>query len=134
MNSKQAEKWLAILYTASLVFSVTSVISLVVTWQNWVLTLDGCLDVDCGCILYGINTFQTFLGGDEKLCHFAAYCLVPIILISLCLSAYHGYRCCIHKNLDEPKQIKRGQIYDDDRCLFFSIYHLCKLLKLFCSK
>ncbi|KYQ50074.1 hypothetical protein ALC60_10855 [Trachymyrmex zeteki] len=110
MNSKQAEIWLAVLYIGSMIFSVTSVISLVTTWQNWVVTLDGCIDVDCGCILYGINTFRTFLGGDEKLCHFAAYALTPIIIISLCLGAYHGYRCCIHKNLNEPKQINGGQI------------------------
>lgn len=120
MNSKQAEIWLAVLYIGSMIFSVTSVISLVTTWQNWVVTLDGCIDVDCGCILYGINTFRTFLGGDEKLCHFAAYALTPIIIISLCLGAYHGYRCCIHKNLNEPKQINGGQMYNDDRCLFFS--------------
>ncbi|KYN43552.1 hypothetical protein ALC56_01813 [Trachymyrmex septentrionalis] len=117
MNSKQAEIWLAVLYTGSMIFSVTSVISLVTTWQNWVVTLDGCIDVDCGCILYGINTFRTFLGGDEKLCHFAAYALTPIIVISLCLGAYHGYRCCIHKNLDEPKQINHGQVYNDRRNL-----------------
>ncbi|XP_018311202.1 uncharacterized protein [Mycetomoellerius zeteki] len=115
MNSKQAEIWLAVLYIGSMIFSVTSVISLVTTWQNWVVTLDGCIDVDCGCILYGINTFRTFLGGDEKLCHFAAYALTPIIIISLCLGAYHGYRCCIHKNLNEPKQINGGQMYNDDR-------------------
>lgn len=130
MNSKQAETWLAVLYTGALMFSVTSVISLVTTWQHWVWTLDGCIDVDCGCILYGINTFRTFLGGDVKLCHFASYCLVPVILIALCLAAYHGYRCCIHKNLDEPKRISR-QVYDDVRCLqIFFIYHLCRLLKI----
>jgi len=121
MNSKQAEIWLAVLYIGSMISSVTSVISLVTTWQNWVVTLDGCIDVDCGCILYGINTFRTFLGGDEKLCHFVAYALIPIIVISLCLGAYHGYRCCIHKNLDEPKQINHEQVYND-RCLFFSFF------------
>lgn len=115
MNSKQAETWLAVLYTGSMVLCVTSVVSLVTTWQNWKITLDGCIDVNCGCILYGISTFRTFLGGDEKLCHFAAYALAPIIVISLCLGAYHGYRCCIHKNLDEPKRINRGRVYDDDR-------------------
>lgn len=118
MNSKQAEMRLAILYTIAMVFSVTSVISLVTTWQNWLVTLDGCIDVNCGCILYGVNTFSTFLGGDEKLCHFAAYSLTPIILISLCLGAYHGYRCCIHKNLDDPKRINHGPAPDDDTYLF----------------
>ncbi|KAL0127975.1 hypothetical protein PUN28_003316 [Cardiocondyla obscurior] len=117
MNSRQAESRLAVLYIASMICCVTSVISLVVTWQNWLITLDGCINVDCGCILYGTNTFGTFLGGDEKLCHFAAYSLTPIIIISLCLGTYHGYRCCIHKNLDDPKQISRIQTYDDDRNL-----------------
>ncbi|KAL6268441.1 hypothetical protein P5V15_001576 [Pogonomyrmex californicus] len=115
MNSKQAETWLAILYTGSMVLSVTSIVSFVTAWQHWTWTLDGCIDVDCGCILYGINTFHTFLGGDVKLCHFACYGLAPVAVIALCLGAHHGYRCCIHKNLDEPKRIIHAQTYDDGR-------------------
>ncbi|EZA56608.1 hypothetical protein DMN91_002565 [Ooceraea biroi] len=118
MNARQAEFWLAILYTSSMVHSVTSIISLVTVWQHWTWTLDSCIDIDCGCILYGINTFRTFIGGDVKLCHFASYSLVPGIIISLCLGGYHGYRCCIHKNLDDPMRINREQAYHDDRNSF----------------
>jgi hypothetical protein len=117
MNSRQAEVWLAIFYISAMVFSVTSIISLVTVWQYWTWTLDSCIDLDCGCILYGINTFHTFIGGDVKLCYFGSYSLIPAILIGLCLGCYHGYRCCIHKNLDNPIRINREQAYHDDRYL-----------------
>lgn len=114
MNPKQAELRLAILYISSVIFSVTSIISLVTAWQHWSWTLDSCISVNCGCILYGINTFSTFIGGDVKLCHFGSYGLVPVIVIGLCLGGYHGYRCCIHKNLGDPKRISGKQSHDDD--------------------
>ncbi|EFN70593.1 hypothetical protein EAG_03184 [Camponotus floridanus] len=115
MKARKAELWLTMLYTGSMIFCVISVISFVTVWQHWTWTLGSCIDIDCGCILYGINTFRTFLGGDVKLCHFGSYGLTPIIVIAMCLSGFHGYRCCIHKNLDKPKQINRTQTYDDDR-------------------
>lgn len=118
MSPKQAEKWLAIFYSSSTVFSVTSIISMVTAWQHWSWTLDSCFNVDCGCILYGMNTFNTFIGGDVKLCHFSAYALIPVIIIGLCLGSYHGYRCCIHKNLDEPKRLNGVGVRDDDRYLY----------------
>lgn len=117
MNTKNAETWLAMLYIGSVLLSVISIVSLVTAWQHWAWTLDTCIEFDCGCILYGINTFNTFIGGDVKLCHFASYCPVPGILIGLCLGGYHGYRCCIHKDLDKPKRINRGRVYRDDRYL-----------------
>lgn len=117
MTPRRAEYWLTILYVGSMVLSVVSVISLVTAWQHWAWTLDSCIEVDCGCILYGVNTFSTFLGGDVKLCHFGSYGLVPVIIISLCLGGYHGYRSCIHKDLDDPKRISR-KTYDDDRYLY----------------
>lgn len=115
MKARKAELWLTMLYTGSMMFCVTSVISFVTVWQHWTWTLGSCIDMDCGCILYGINTFRTFLGGDVKLCHFSSYGLTPIIVIAMCLGGLHGYRCCIHKNLDKPKQINRTQTYNDDR-------------------
>ncbi|XP_014474929.1 PREDICTED: uncharacterized protein LOC106744554 [Dinoponera quadriceps] len=114
MTPKQAEGWLAILYGASMVLSVVSIISMVTAWQHWSWTLDSCFNVNCGCILYGMKTVTMFIGGDVKLCHFSAYALIPVIVIGLCLSAYHGYRCFIHKNLDEPKRLN-GAARDDDR-------------------
>ncbi|EFN87866.1 uncharacterized protein LOC105192386 [Harpegnathos saltator] len=115
MTPKQAEGWLAVFYGSSMVLSVTSIISLVTAWQHWSWTLDSCFNVSCGCILYGINTFNTFIGGDVKLCHFSAYALIPVIVIGLCLSSYHGYRCCVQKNLDEPKRLNGAVTRNDDR-------------------
>ncbi|XP_066593999.1 uncharacterized protein [Prorops nasuta] len=103
MNCTQAELYLAILYIGSTVLSIISTVSLVVSWQHWVWTLDVCIDVNCGCILYGIKTFNTFMGGDIKICHFTSYGLVPITLFGLCFGCYHGYRRCFSTDLDEPR-------------------------------
>lgn len=117
MQPKQAEYLLAIFYGNSMILSVTSIISLVTAWQHWSWTLDSCFNVNCGCILYGTNTFNTFIGGDVKLCYFTAYALIPIAVIGLCLGSYHGYRCCIDKNLDKPKRLNGVMTRDDDRYL-----------------
>lgn len=108
MNGKRAEQILSVLYISCAILSVTSLTCLVTAWQYWAWTLDVCISVDCGCILYSINTFSIFMGGDIKFCHFGAYGLIPAILIGLCLGGYHGYRVCISKNLDTPVRI-----YDD---------------------
>ncbi|XP_076174888.1 uncharacterized protein LOC143150485 [Ptiloglossa arizonensis] len=108
MKEWRAELILGGLYVSSAILSVVSLISLVTVWQHWSWTLNICISIDCGCILYAINTFSTFMGGDVKLCHFSVYGTIPAILIGLCLGGYHGYRCCVNRNLDEPVQM-----YDD---------------------
>ncbi|XP_076766840.1 uncharacterized protein LOC143433376 [Xylocopa sonorina] len=105
MNEEQVERILSVLYISSVILSVTSLICLATVWQYWAWALDVCISIDCGCILYGINNFRTFMGGDAKLCHFGAYGLVPAILIGLCLGGYHGYRCCINRHLDAPVRL-----------------------------
>lgn len=40
-----------------------------------------------------------------KLCQFAVYSAIPFTLFGLCLGLYHGYRCCIHRNLAEPRRV-----------------------------
>ena len=105
MNGKKAENYLGVCYLAAAVFSTISIVSLVVAWQHWSWTLGVCVHVDCGCILYGVNTFSTFLGGDVKICHFGAYGLSPVFICGLCLGIYHAYRSCIPKGLDEPRVV-----------------------------
>ncbi|XP_053980470.1 uncharacterized protein LOC128877308 [Hylaeus volcanicus] len=110
MEEWRAELTLGALYISSAIFSVTSLISLVTVWQHWTWNLDVCISIDCSCILYGINTFRTFTGGEVKFCHFGVYGLVPAILIGLCLGGYHAYRCCINRNFDGPVRV-----YDNPR-------------------
>lgn len=105
MKEERAERILSVLYISCAILSVTSLICLVTVWQYWALILDVCISIDCGCILYGVNTFSTFMGGDVKLCHFGIYGLIPAILIGLCLGGYHGYRSCINRSLDTPVRI-----------------------------
>lgn len=113
MNAKEAESYLGALYSITAILSTISIVSLVVAWQYWSWTLGVCMDVDCGCILYGVNTFSTFLGGDVKICHFGTYGLVPVLFIGLCLGIYHGYRSCIPKGLDEPRVVSRNRRPDN---------------------
>ena len=105
MKEMQGEKLLTVLYWSGAVFSTISAVSLVVPWQYWAWTLDSCIDVDCECILYGVNTFSTFMGGDVKICHFASYGLLPAISVGLILGLYHGYRSCIDRGLDGPRTV-----------------------------
>lgn len=105
MDGAKAEKYLAILYSGTAVASLTSLISFLITWQHWAWTLDVCINVNCGCILYGKNTFSTFMGGDVKLCHFGVYGLIPIIILGTILGIYHGYRTCIPRGLGEPRPL-----------------------------
>ncbi|XP_031845144.1 uncharacterized protein LOC143174166 isoform X2 [Nomia melanderi] len=106
MEEKRIECALCVLYLLSAILSLTSLTSFVTVWQHWTRTLNVCISIDCGCILYSINTFSTFMGGDVKLCQFGAYGSIPAILIGLCLGGYHAYRCCIHRNLDKPVQVQ----------------------------
>ncbi|XP_003700805.2 uncharacterized protein LOC100881918 isoform X1 [Megachile rotundata] len=102
MNERRAECVLSILYVSSAIFSCISLVCLAAVWQYWAQILNVCISIDCGCILYGINTFRTFMGGDAKLCHFGVYGLIPTLLIGICLGAYHGHRSCVGRNLEEP--------------------------------
>lgn len=107
MDEKRAESLLGALYSLTGILSTISIVCLVIPWQHWSRTLDSCIDVDCGCILYGINTFSTFFGGDVKICHFGTYSLIPVLIFGLCLGIYHGYRSCIPRGLDEPRIASR---------------------------
>lgn len=96
------ERFLSVLYISSVVTSITSMICIATIWQYWTLILDVCISIDCGCILYSINTFGTFTGGNGKLCKFGVYGLVPTALLDLCLAGYHGYRSYVKEDLNLP--------------------------------
>ncbi|XP_001602372.2 uncharacterized protein LOC100118396 isoform X2 [Nasonia vitripennis] len=105
MDPARAEAVLGVLYVASAATSLISAASLVVAWQHWAWTLDVCINFDCGCILYGVNTFSTFMGGDVKLCHYGSFGLIPAIIAGIGLGFYHGYRSCIPRSLSEPRAL-----------------------------
>lgn len=115
MDAKRAESILGVLYSLTAIFTTISIVCLVIPWQHWSRTLDNCIDVDCGCILYGRTTFSTLFGGDVKICHFGIYSLTPIFIIGLCLAIYHGYRSCIPKDFDEPRITSRRRNSIDNR-------------------
>ncbi|XP_011311803.1 uncharacterized protein [Fopius arisanus] len=108
MNGTQAENRLGCLYSLSAIFSTMSLVCILIVWQHWSRSLNGCISVDCGCILYGVNSFSTFMGGDVKICHFAVYGLIPAIFMGVILGSYHSYRSCISRSLDEPRIVTRN--------------------------
>ena len=113
MSTREAEKYLSILYSISSISSIISIICLVLTWLQWSRTLNSCIDFDCGCILYGVNTFRIFLGGNERICQFGTYALLPSIFLSLCFGIYHGYRTLFSRNLREPRIVTNSMRHRD---------------------
>lgn len=105
MNPTRSENFLALSYITSFLLSTTSSILFIVVYQHWVWTLGHCVNPNncLNCILYGVNTFETFMGGDVKVCQFCSYALVPSIIISLALGIFHIYRRCMSNNLNSPK-------------------------------
>ncbi|XP_014213356.1 uncharacterized protein LOC106642937 [Copidosoma floridanum] len=108
VSSELVEKVLSVLYATSALASLLSMLLMLIVWQHWIWTLDGCINGDCGCILYGKSTFSTFMGGDVKLCHYGSFGLVGNLLVSIVLGFYHGYRSCIPRSLSEPRALATG--------------------------
>ncbi|XP_017877835.1 uncharacterized protein LOC108623678 [Ceratina calcarata] len=114
MDASRIERIISLLYISSAVLSLTSLICLVTVWQYWTSIVNFCINVDCGCILYARSSFNSFMGGEVILCHFGVYGMIPPLIFGLCLGGYHGYRCCIHKNLDAPVQVTSRNLETDD--------------------
>ncbi|KAF7991214.1 hypothetical protein HCN44_002776 [Aphidius gifuensis] len=116
MNGKQAERKLAIFYLSSLILSSISTIFFTIIWKYWSETLNDCIEIDCGCILYSVNSYKNFRGRDVSFCKYPIYSLIPSMTVGLILGVYHAYRSFIHRNLDDP-QISQvvGEI-DGDNC------------------
>ncbi|XP_014238111.1 uncharacterized protein LOC106659882 [Trichogramma pretiosum] len=112
-TSKQAEKILYILYSFCAIASIISMVSLIVPWQHWAFTLavSSPSVENCECILNGVATFNTFMGGNVRACHFGAYGLLPCIVFSTIMASYHGYRSCISRTLSPPRTVTLQRIY-----------------------
>ncbi|CAB0030787.1 unnamed protein product [Trichogramma brassicae] len=116
-TSKQAEKILYILYSFCAIASIISMVSLIVPWQHWAFTLavSSPSVENCECILNGVATFSTFMGGNVRACHFGAYGLLPCIVFSTIMASYHGYRSCISRTLSPPRTVTLQRVYRGSR-------------------
>lgn len=92
MGLHEREKQLTFLYSAGGCLSLITIICSAVPWNHWEEILDRCLSVNCGCILYGKQTFNSFDGGDISACYFTTLASVPAFIIAVIMAVYHGYR------------------------------------------
>ncbi|XP_021922183.1 uncharacterized protein LOC110831000 isoform X2 [Zootermopsis nevadensis] len=92
MGLHEREKQLTFLYSAGGCLSLITIICSAVPWNHWEEILDRCLSVNCGCILFGKQTFNSFDGGDISVCYFITLASVPAFIIAVIMAVYHGYR------------------------------------------
>uniref|UniRef100_A0A1B6KZV4 Uncharacterized protein n=1 Tax=Graphocephala atropunctata TaxID=36148 RepID=A0A1B6KZV4_9HEMI len=89
------ERRLLVLYIVAFVCGLVSSASLAIPWLYWDPTLDSCIDINCGCILYTVVTFSSLVGGAGWLCRFAVFVQLPVLLWATCAALYHAYRIWI---------------------------------------
>ncbi|XP_013102486.1 uncharacterized protein LOC106083780 [Stomoxys calcitrans] len=90
-----AERSLAYLYPIVIASSVICCVTSGIGWSHWRYALNGCPETNCGCYLYGRNTFRSFDGGHIAYCHYATYGLILPLLFCVSLGIYHVYRVCL---------------------------------------
>jgi hypothetical protein len=95
MGLREREKQLAFSYGAGACLSLVTIICSAVPWSHWEEILDTCVNVRCGCILYGTQTFHTFNGGDISICYFTTLASVPAFSTAVIMAVYHGYKVCM---------------------------------------
>ena len=61
-KQRSVETQLSVAYTLCALFGGTASITSGIAWSHWKETLDTCVNVNCSCILYGVNTPSVFRG------------------------------------------------------------------------
>ncbi|XP_060520254.1 uncharacterized protein LOC132698281 [Cylas formicarius] len=92
MDQLAVEKKLAVSYTLCAIAGAVASITMGITWGHWYHTLDKCIGKNCSCILYGLNTPSTFLGGDQAPCIWVTFGPLIYVFCCICLTCFHGYR------------------------------------------
>ncbi|TDG48713.1 hypothetical protein AWZ03_004825 [Drosophila navojoa] len=96
-----AERALSYLYPFIIGASLICCITSAVAWTHWRYVLNACPDTNCGCVLHGRTTYNSFEGGNIAYCHYATYGLLLPLVFAVVLGIYHCYRMCIGKG--QPK-------------------------------
>ncbi|XP_030564275.1 uncharacterized protein LOC115765042 isoform X3 [Drosophila novamexicana] len=95
--SYSAERALSYFYPFIILTSLICCITSAVAWTHWRYVLNACPDTNCGCVLHGRTTYNSFEGGNIAYCHYATYGLILPLIFAVVLGVYHGYRMCIGK-------------------------------------
>ncbi|KAH9638930.1 hypothetical protein HF086_005011 [Spodoptera exigua] len=101
MNQFQTERRLCWSYLFAAVLLAVSVLCIAIPYNHWRTTLDLCPggyfeNTNCGCILYGVSTSQTFNGGHNSYCLYAVFAPLPVIAFAVIMALFHMYRVCIN--------------------------------------
>ncbi|XP_045761469.1 uncharacterized protein LOC123864813 [Maniola jurtina] len=101
MNQYETEKRLCWAYSLLTVLLVTTAICVAIPYNHWRQTLDVCPgnwleNTNCGCIFYGVSTFQYFNGGRDSYCLYTIFAPLPILVYALVMAVFHMYRVCIN--------------------------------------
>ncbi|KOB74390.1 Uncharacterized protein OBRU01_06596 [Operophtera brumata] len=101
MNQYYAERQLCWCYGMISLLLGVSVICIGVPYNHWKATLDVCPggyfeNTNCGCIFYGVSTFQYFTGGHNSTCLYSVFAPLPILVYAIIMALFHMYRVCIN--------------------------------------
>ncbi|XP_045509280.1 uncharacterized protein LOC123704827 [Colias croceus] len=101
MNQYETERRLCWCYGLLSALLAVSVICTAIPYNHWRGTLDVCPgswleNTNCGCIFYGVSTFQYFTGGHNSYCLYAIFAPLPILVYALVMTLFHMYRVCIN--------------------------------------
>lgn len=92
MDQLGIEKRLSLSYLICIALGATASITTGVAWGHWYRTLDQCVGRNCSCIIYGKNTLNRFLGGDQAPCIWVTFGPLLYVFFCLCFTCFHGYR------------------------------------------
>lgn len=101
MNQYHTERQLCWCYGMISLLLGVSVICIGVPYNHWKATLDVCPggyfeNTNCGCIFYGVSTFQYFTGGHNSTCLYSVFAPLPILVYAIIMTLFHMYRVCIN--------------------------------------
>lgn len=101
MTQYETERRLSWSYLLVAVLLGVSVLCIAIPYNHWRTTLDVCPggyfeNTNCGCILFGIRTFQYFNGGHNSNCLYAIFAPLPVIVYAVVMALFHMYRVCIN--------------------------------------
>lgn len=101
MNQYYTERQLCWCYGMISALLSVSVVCLGIPYNHWKATLDVCPggyfeNTNCGCIFYGVSTFQYFNGGSNSICLYSVFAPLPILVYAIIMALFHMYRVCIN--------------------------------------
>lgn len=130
MNQYQTERRLTWCYAGITILLTLSVICIGIPFNHWRTTLDVCPgnyfeNTNCGCIFFGVSTFQYFNGGHNSYCWYSIIAPIPVLVYALLMFLFHMYRVCI-SNVGQYEDEKTTAMEEMFVTLFLLFYDVVK--------